>query len=634
MRPVPELAFVMSPGQNWFFVDLVAAIRSELDAQGVVSSVSTEGFPEPRQDRVYVLVPPHEYVALEGIEALPSDEMMGRTIMICAEQPSTVHFDQNLEFASKAGSIFDINARAVAAFRRHGVVAHHLQLGYSRHWDHFEPQRERDIDVLFLGSHSQRRSHLLNSYARIFSGWRSHIQISDNSKPNTGQSTSFLADDKWDLISRAKLMINIHQGEEPYFEWLRALEAFHGGAVLLSEHADGIRPLVQGQHLYAGRPESLGYVADGLLRDAESLDRVRREAYSFIRGSLPFAASVAALAGAARALVARPLHAQEPTTPLRPMATDLPRPVASPPRKPTELSLVRMGLKQARTELLTIRRQLGRLEGISLSPDHQPQPLVRRAFETRGWRARRRSAVTVLTALYNHQVSIEATLDSVVASDFRDIEIVVVDDGSTDRSGETARDWMRENEDIAALLVRHPVNRGLGAARNTAMDFARGHYCFVLDSDNKVYPRCVGELVEALDTDRGATFAYPILEAFGAVEAHVAAGADPLVSFFGWEPSRFRHGNYIDALAMIRTDALRAMGGYTTDGRLFGWEDYDLWCRIAEQAGRGRLVPQILAQYQVSPTSLRATTDLSETDAVAALIERHPTLMAGRTPTK
>lgn len=627
---MPELSFVMSPRQNWFFQELVAAIRDELESQGVASSVCIGAFPEARSNRVYVLAPPHEYVALEGIDALPPDELMERTILICAEQPSTVHFDENVKIAVRAGSTFDINLRAVERFRQAGIPARHLQLGYTPRWDHFDSDRERDLDVVFLGSHSPRRSAFLNSYARTLSRWKCHIQISDNSKPNTDRSTSFLTDEKWDLLSRAKILINIHQGKEPYFEWMRALDAVHCGAVLVSEHSTGMAPFVPREHLLTGRPQSLAQIADNLLRDPAALDRMRRGAHQFIRNSMPFAVAVAELAGAARVLVTRPLVQYSPVVKPQAMPADPEPTVRQPPQ--SELSLLRGGLKGVRLELLAMRRQLARIEEIGRSPGGEAPPLVERVYETRSWRARRGATVTVVTALYNHPDTIAAALDSVVAGNYDDIELVVVDDGSGDRSGRVALEWMKAHEDVSAVLARHPVNRGLGAARNTATDFGRGRYCFVLDSDNRVYPRCLAELVSTLDADREAAFAYPILEAFGMVEAYLAIGGDSLVSFFGWDPDRLRNGNYIDALALIRTDALRRVGGYTTDRRLYGWEDYDLWCGIAEDGLRGRLVPQILAQYQVSPTSMRSTTDLSDTDAMTALIERHPKLMAGKTP--
>lgn len=98
-------------------------------------------------------------------------------------------------------------------------------------------------------------------------------------------------------------------------------------------------------------------------------------------------------------------------------------------------------------------------------------------------------------------------------------------------------------------------------------------------------------------------------------------------------PARLRHANPVDAMALVRTDAVRALGGWTDDPRLHGWEDYDLWCALAEAGGHGSFVPAVVARYRVSPGSMSArTTDLSTRAAYEALVERHPRLMAGVVP--
>jgi GT2 family glycosyltransferase len=632
---VPELAFVMSPRQNYFFREIVAAVRHELDAQGIHSSLH-ERFPEPQPDRVYVLVPPHEYVALEGKEALPSDQLLARTIFVCAEQPETVHFDDNLELAPRAGAVFDINPRSVELFKEAGVSASYLALGYTDFWDHYDPERERDIDVLFLGSLSPRRLRYLSLYGPTLSRWKTHLQISDNSAPNTGSSTSFVTDEKWDLLSRAKVLINLHQGEEPYFEWLRAMDAIHCGAVILSERSEGFEPLRSGHNLFFGDPRSLGYMADGLLADPPYLATIARETYDFVKWSMPFAASVAELAGAARTLVARPIPDRAT---LPPDFTDYSGTRPDPTPAPTighdtesVLSLLRAGLKDSRLDLMGLRRQLARMEATIRSPRSEPPPLVERVHETRAWTSRSASKVTTITALYNYRSLISLALDSVAASTFEDVESVIVDDGSSDGSADAVVEWMDAHPEIPVLLLRHPINRGLGAARNTAVDFARGELAFVLDADNVLYPRCLETLVDALEENPEATFSYPILEAFGLVDSYVQMGGSPLVSYYGWNPERLRHANYIDALSMIRIADLRRHGGYAIDRRLFGWEDYDLWCAIAEEGGFGSQVPEILARYRVSPSSMRSLTNISEADAMTALIERHPTLMQGVVP--
>jgi glycosyltransferase involved in cell wall biosynthesis len=214
----------------------------------------------------------------------------------------------------------------------------------------------------------------------------------------------------------------------------------------------------------------------------------------------------------------------------------------------------------------------------------------------------------------------------------REFELIVVDDGSSDNSRETTREWMTAHPWIPSQLIGHGVNRGLGAARNTAVDATRAPYCFVLDADYAVYPRCLDALASALDSLPEVAFSYPMLEVFAVAQTFADGDAGYLQSVFGWQPERLRMGNYIEALSMIRVERLRELGGFTTDRRLYGWEAYDLWCRIAERDWSGQLVPQILARHRASPSSMASITNLSRATAMARVIERAPRLMAGIQP--
>jgi glycosyltransferase involved in cell wall biosynthesis len=218
-----------------------------------------------------------------------------------------------------------------------------------------------------------------------------------------------------------------------------------------------------------------------------------------------------------------------------------------------------------------------------------------------------------------------AALRSLSASTFRSWEAIVVDDASRDDSLAVAADWVSE-ERRPALLVHHSYNRGLPSARNTALSLARGEFCFILDADNELFPHCLERLVDALDRDPGAVFAY------GALERFHGGSTVGIGNRLPWEPARLRTSNFVDAMALIRTDYLREVGGYTTDRRLHGWEDYDLWCATAERGQRGTYVPEILARYRSVMHSMVSTTNLSTTDAYSVLIERYPELMAGVEP--
>ncbi|MHB1774157.1 MAG: glycosyltransferase family 2 protein, partial [Acidimicrobiales bacterium] len=281
---------------------------------------------------------------------------------------------------------------------------------------------------------------------------------------------------------------------------------------------------------------------------------------------------------------------------------------------------LRQAAKSLKLDMLDLRRQIHRLE-LTLATGKQPLPVefARTTHAHLGAKPR----ISILMALYNYDEHVRDALDSLLASDEECWEVIIVDDGSTDRSQTATRDWMREHEDRSALLLHHPVNRGLAHARNAALAWARGEYCFVLDADNEIYPHCLTRLLQAAESDPEAAFSYGIFERF------TQGRAIGLLNTFPWDPQRLRSGNYIDAMALIRTDILRdRLTGYTLDKRLHGWEDYELWCRVAEAGMYGSFVSEIVARYRATAHSMLSVTNLSATEALSLIAEHHPGLFA------
>ena len=78
---------------------------------------------------------------------------------------------------------------------------------------------------------------------------------------------------------------------------------------------------------------------------------------------------------------------------------------------------------------------------------------------------------------------------------------------------------------------------------------------------------------------------------------------------------------------MIRRDAWERLGGYRDDDdHVFGWEDWDLWLRVAASGGHGAFVPEILGRYRVQRGSMIALTNLATDEALDSLEERYPAL--------
>ena len=103
--------------------------------------------------------------------------------------------------------------------------------------------------------------------------------------------------------------------------------------------------------------------------------------------------------------------------------------------------------------------------------------------------------VSVVIPAYNRERYLADAVDSVLAQTFTDFELLIVDDGSRDRTVEIAKSY----RDPRIRLVRHERNRGVAAARNTGVAEARGAYVAFLDSDDVAYPDRLARQVAFLD---------------------------------------------------------------------------------------------------------------------------------------
>jgi hypothetical protein len=225
--------------------------------------------------------------------------------------------------------------------------------------------------------------------------------------------------------------------------------------------------------------------------------------------------------------------------------------------------------------------------------------------------------ISVIVTLFNYEGHITSTLDDVAAQTYKCLDLVIVDDCSSDNSAGAARDWIAKNHlrFSSTRLVRHRVNQGLAQSRNTAFALAESEYIFVMDSDNGIYPRAIARLFEALRLS-GQDGAYSQLEMFG--DQTTVGFADI------WDPEHFRAENYIDAMALVTKSAWRTVGGYSYMD-VVGWEDFDFWCKFVEARLQCVYVPELLCRYRVHGKSmLRTETTPRRERLCQEMVLRHP----------
>lgn len=618
------VCFLTSRRSNHFANELLSGVASAVAAQGVEVTFEYERYPPFEEGTVYVVIP-HEFFAVAPEGGAPTSWHLDRTIGFCVEQPGTTWFEETCRYASSLGAVVDIRESVVAEMGIRGILAEHFQLGYSPEWDHWgrDESVERPVDVLYLGSMEGRRDRLLAGYAQTLWPRRARLLIPPEA-PKTGPSANFLTgESKYRQLRAAKCILNMHRTGANRLEWVRVLESICNGCVVVTEHSVDLAPLVAGEHLVSAGAGGLAVLADHLLEDESRLAAMRLAAYDFVRSELSMAPAAQRLAAMAEDLARQPVsHRARESGPEPPEhATDH---EALRGQLHDELKPVRAGLKRLAVEAGLTRRQL---EALRSAPSGEPaadaELLLGVQTPTYG---SFRPRVTVGVSLHNYAREVVDALDSVAACDYGDYELVVLDDASTDESAAAVRGAFERRPWIPSVLLQHSVNRGLGPTRNAITEHARGEFVFVLDADNALLPSGLGRLVDALDQAPEATFAYGILAR--------ELGGEPIGLLSGqpWDPTRLPEDNYIDAMALIRRERLIELGGYSEDPRLVGFEDYDLWCRIADGGGYGVQVPEILARYRVDAESMLSLTLIDTTVARSLMRARAPRVLRENGP--
>ena len=219
-------------------------------------------------------------------------------------------------------------------------------------------------------------------------------------------------------------------------------------------------------------------------------------------------------------------------------------------------------------------------------------------------------AVTVVITLYNYSAYISACLDSVGASRTEGLpggfEVVVVDDASTDSSVRVVEEYMAVHP-LPICLVKKPLNSGLADARNVGLHAARAPLVFILDADNEIRPDCLQAHHHAIISS-GRAMAYGIINRFD----HATRQTLGTTLHQEWDVRELVSRPYIDAMAMIRKEPVLQLGGYSPEyGTILplGWEDYDLWLKLAQAGHSGQMIPQVLSDYRVHPGSMIQGTD-------------------------
>lgn len=110
----------------------------------------------------------------------------------------------------------------------------------------------------------------------------------------------------------------------------------------------------------------------------------------------------------------------------------------------------------------------------------------------------KRLLASIIVPIYNVEKYLDECVQSIISQTYRNIEILLIDDGTRDRSGEIADCWAEKDERIRVI---HQKNQGISAARNIGLREVKGEYIFFVDSDDYIAENYVEELVSAMEKE-------------------------------------------------------------------------------------------------------------------------------------
>jgi glycosyltransferase involved in cell wall biosynthesis len=212
--------------------------------------------------------------------------------------------------------------------------------------------------------------------------------------------------------------------------------------------------------------------------------------------------------------------------------------------------------------------------------------------------------VSVIIPCFNHGEFLPEAVASVTAVKRDDIELIVVDDGSTDE---------RTRKELDALIAQgikvvRQENRGPSAARNAGILVSGGKYILPLDADNHLRCGYIEHGIRILDANPQVGVVYGDAEYIGLRTGRWHVGS--------FDRHRLLEWNYIDTCAIYRRSVWEQNSGYDAAKIVQGIEDWDFWLGALEHGWQFAYVPEVLFDYRVAKESM-----VTRTHGIAKQIE-------------
>lgn len=192
--------------------------------------------------------------------------------------------------------------------------------------------------------------------------------------------------------------------------------------------------------------------------------------------------------------------------------------------------------------------------------------------------------VSIVMPIYNYGKMFQKSLESVFKSTYKNIELVIVNDGSTD---DYVLNKLNSLKDHPNIKIINQNNAGPANARNTGIKNSTGEYILPLDSDDMISPDYIQTCLNIIKKDKTISPVYCDTNHVGEIN-----GVEVRPE---WSKERLLQGPFIVNCSMFSRDAYNSTNGY--DETMNGWEDYDLWVQMMVNGYVGKRIPKPMFIY-------------------------------------
>ncbi|MBQ9183247.1 MAG: glycosyltransferase family 2 protein [Neisseriaceae bacterium] len=220
--------------------------------------------------------------------------------------------------------------------------------------------------------------------------------------------------------------------------------------------------------------------------------------------------------------------------------------------------------------------------------------------------------VSVIIPCHNHAKYVGETIDSVLNQTYQNIEIIVVNDASTDNSSEVIQKYADKYPQI--IFIDEKENIGVIEVRNKAISMAQGDYILPLDADDKIHPTYIEKAVNILENNPKIGVVYAKACFFG--------NQDGLWELENFNKEKMLFDNLVYAAALFRKTDFFRVGGFNQNMR-GGYEDWDLWLSFIEHDFDFYRIEEVLFFYRMHGRSRSEKANKIEEHLYKTIINNH-----------